>query len=923
MTRGLETDVFIGRADELAHLRAAVEDVAEGGGQVVLVEGEPGIGKTALLATGLAAAPRRGCRVLWTVADELARQLPLAALLACLDARQQADVVGEPVADDGIAGHALDPVPAMVERLLVVVERLCLKSPVVLVLDDLQWADEASLAAVRRLSAMVDQLPLLLVAAGRPAPRRPSVTRLWQAMARDAVVLVLRPLAQSEVMDLVDALTGGRAASSLRSLATQAGGNPLYVRELVDSVNRGRPSTSAPAPLLAAIAERFDFLSRDAGQVLRIAALLGPDFSVADLTTVTNWKRARLFEPLAEADAAGILVTSGPRLMFRHPLVRQALYESIPATLRSALHRQTAEGIARAGASVERVAEHLAAAPDAMDSWVLEWIATSAPDLARRAPQIAAQLVEGAVERMAVDDVRRGPLEDQLLGILSMLARYDKVEPLARSALARTTDPERAARIAWWLVYAMMRNGRGDEPREIIERVLGRTPANHPWTARLRVLHALVLEQHGRPAGREVAQQALAEAESSGDPYSVAHALHIMSIQVVRGDSAAGIDLIDRGLRVLTDDPESIDLRLLMSANRSWLLMTFDRWAEADTTLRECLMLAERTANPRLFWLQVTAAVRHFMTGRWDDAVVEVDSILARSDELHDVALPCRAGGLGALIAVHRDDRPAANRYLRPIAKTAITGAAALDNAAFMMLARACVAERGRRPEQAVELLMPTLHGEHSTGMILRYLIMPYLVRLALSIGDRATARSATEACAGDIGLERVPVKVAAANHCRGLLDADPALLVAAEGYYRAAGRALELGAALEDRAVLLAEAGHVDEARLVFVQSVEIFGGLGASWDVLRATSRVRPYGIGRGQRGPRKRPTSGWAALTPTELTVADLVGQGRSNVDIADELFLSRHTVQTHVSHILAKLAVKSRKEIAGEAERHRST
>lgn len=104
------------------------------------------------------------------------------------------------------------------------------------------------------------------------------------------------------------------------------------------------------------------------------------------------------------------------------------------------------------------------------------------------------------------------------------------------------------------------------------------------------------------------------------------------------------------------------------------------------------------------------------------------------------------------------------------------------------------------------------------------------------------------------------------------------------------------------------------------YAEAVEGYLGMGAVWDIRRARARLRRHGIGGDPRAAQARPATGWYALTPTELTVAYLVAQGRSNPDIAGELFLSRRTVQSHVSHILAKLDARSRAEIAGEVARH---
>jgi DNA-binding CsgD family transcriptional regulator len=151
------------------------------------------------------------------------------------------------------------------------------------------------------------------------------------------------------------------------------------------------------------------------------------------------------------------------------------------------------------------------------------------------------------------------------------------------------------------------------------------------------------------------------------------------------------------------------------------------------------------------------------------------------------------------------------------------------------------------------------------------------------------------------------------AEWCRGLADGDAAALAAAVAYYRKVIDPLQLGQVLEDLAVVHAVAGHVAAARAALREAVGVYEGLGAEWDIRRADARVRPYGIRRRHLAAR-RPATGWDALTPTEARVAALVGEGLSNPDIAARLFLSRNTVQSHVSRVLAKLQARSRVEVA---------
>jgi DNA-binding CsgD family transcriptional regulator len=206
--------------------------------------------------------------------------------------------------------------------------------------------------------------------------------------------------------------------------------------------------------------------------------------------------------------------------------------------------------------------------------------------------------------------------------------------------------------------------------------------------------------------------------------------------------------------------------------------------------------------------------------------------------------------------------------------------------------------------------------------MTLTHQWMPALVRLAIAAGDRQIARTADQACQEEASAETHPARAAAASlRCRGLLTSDPVPLRDAAAHYRTVGPAVELPAALEDLAAVLAERGQHEEARAALNEAVSLYEPLNARWDIRRADSRLRPYGIRRGVRGPRgPRAVSGWGALTPTEIKIAALIARGDSTPEIARGMFLSRRTVQTYISRILAKLGAKSRVEIAAEARRH---
>jgi DNA-binding CsgD family transcriptional regulator len=185
--------------------------------------------------------------------------------------------------------------------------------------------------------------------------------------------------------------------------------------------------------------------------------------------------------------------------------------------------------------------------------------------------------------------------------------------------------------------------------------------------------------------------------------------------------------------------------------------------------------------------------------------------------------------------------------------------------------------------------------------------------------GDRELATAAARAARAEADADPIAVTTATANHCLGLAAGDPAAVADAAGYFRIAGRPLDYALAQEDVAALQAARGEAAAARTTLATALAVYHRLGARWEARRAEARLSAAGV----RAPRAhypaRPATGWDALTVTELRVARLVAQGKSNPDIAAELFLSRNTVQTHVSHILTKLEARSRADIVREALR----
>jgi len=932
---------LIGRDSEMALLTGLLKEAASGHGSSVLIEGEPGIGKSALVRAAVAEAPEAGCQVFWGTGDELGQALPLLPFLDALRVREpsanprQNTIVrllrGELAADRGA-----DVPTALAEQLLALVAEQTAVRPAVLAIDDLQWADAASVTLWGRLARSALRLPLLLVGMMRPVPQRDDVQALRRAVG-GASRLQLTALTGEAVTALVAALAGGRPDGSLLRLAGGAAGNPLYVTELVAALARGSGLTvteagaaelvsgSAPSSLSAAIADRLGFVAGPVREALKAAALLGVEFAVGDLAMVLDRGVPELIPAVEEACAAGVLAESGTGLGFRHPLIRAALYEEMPAPVRAAWHREAGRALAAAGAPPDRVARQLLRAVGAdgntagpvdepVDTWMLDWLARTADALVGQAPAVAAELLARAVASSSAGSARQGWLAGRLADALYRVGDRKGAEQVVSRALEHAVEPDLFVDLNWTLAQCRMLAGFSAESLATLGQALAAPGLSARHRARLLVLAARTHDYLGEldKAG-QVAATALAAASEAGDDWAMGWALHVLAlVAAVGGHLTDALPLYDRALTVTRADPALTDLRLLLQINQAVALAGLDRYEQAFAAAGQARQLAGQVGTTfRL--AQAHGALGQFLyeTGRWDDALAELTSV---PENLKEPAAACGELGIAAVISFHRGQIGAARRHLA----AAVPYAERLGDRLIgpFALARSLDCEHSGALPEALAALTGGFDGNTEEILDMEDLL-PDAVRLAAETGDLTTARAltghATQLAAGS----EIPHRQANALYCRGLLDHDaPRLLTAAERYSDAS-RPLPRAKALEAAAGHFIGAGDRGQARGAFTRAVEVYISLGAAADVARLQATFRAHGIRRGPRASHRRARSGWDSLTAAEIKIAAFVEEGLSNPEIAAQLLLSRRTVGTHVSHILKKLDIHSRTDIARES------
>ncbi|HET6967449.1 MAG TPA: AAA family ATPase, partial [Ornithinibacter sp.] len=355
-------ELLVGREAELAEAGAAVRRLVEGRAGALVIEGEAGIGKTHLVRSVVDDARSRGVTVLHGQAHPFERTRPFGVVVEALDLRRRSPDPRRAAIGALLAGQGGGPTPPaagdlqyrVVEEVVDLVESSCARAPVLLVAEDLHWADAGSLLA---LSSMARRLPLsalLLVVTTRPSPVPAEVVRLIDDLsAGGARNLHLQPLEPHEVVALTSRTLGATPGPTLTALLAKAGGNPLWataaLRALGDEGMLRRTgdcveatTSELPASLGDLVVRRLLDLPAPTLELLQVTAVLGDAVSVRDLAAVARRPPTEVAAGLTEAFDAHLLEEVDDRVVFRHQLVHDAIYRHLPVPARRLLHREAA-----------------------------------------------------------------------------------------------------------------------------------------------------------------------------------------------------------------------------------------------------------------------------------------------------------------------------------------------------------------------------------------------------------------------------------------------------------------------------------------------------------------------------------------------------------------------------------------------------
>jgi DNA-binding NarL/FixJ family response regulator len=917
-----------GRDAEIDALSAALREAQEGrGGSVVLVEGPRGSGKSRLLREAGARAVASGFRVAHGTAVSDDADVSMSSLLsALLDGP-------EPVLDRATLTEVLasDDHARRIHAFETALHEVARNTPVLVCVDDLQWADRATTAALRVLCQRLASAPIVWTISHRSRAIAPHVMEVVTNLQnRGCRGLVLQPLAGRDVMQLVAGVAGAEPTSEVLELAARANGNPALLIELVGGlldedairVEQGRAQlleARVPRHLCELVRADLARVSPEARHAATVTAILGRKASFGLLAAMLEVPPAALLAPVDDLVRAELLVDTRDRLRFVSDLVRDAVLGSVQPTVRHALQRHAIAVLLQAGESPLEPAAMLASGAEPGDRDTVAIVADAARGLASCDAEAAAELCGRALDLCLPGDEMRPGLVAELALLLHAVgraeegkqvaddARSDRLEPEGEAAIllsiARMPDlapavrteagrdaltlpglprPQRARHLSEW-IGNLVSEGRLAAAREALLSVEPTISAGEDDT-RLDALGA-ARAQLGYVDGSY--RDALRQLEEIGTTTRDADE-HARLAGLLRGESLVALDEFDAAHRLASDG--------IAGAGRDHRWSTARAWRR----LRGRAMLQE---------------------GRIRAAGATLDGVF--TGETGAVRTTGDAAALAALgrVAIHTGDA----RRLRILTKIAegvlVDGAPEMRRHAAWLLALGAAA--GGDPAEAREWIA-AIDPDADASVLPRLMVdttdFPRLVRIARDVGDDALAR-ATVAAADQARLTNPDVAsiVAAAAHARGLYVGDVQQLAEAVDVFSRGSRRLAHASALEDYAIGVVAQGDRANAVDALTRALKLYSGCGATWDASRVRRRLRDLGVRR-RIVKAARPASGWGGLTDGELAVVRLVAEGLTNRVVAERLYVSPHTVSMHLRHVFTKLGITSRVELTRLVYQH---
>ena len=926
---------LVGREAELDVLVVALEAARGSDGRTVLVEGVAGIGKSRLLEEIAEIARRSGFLTLRATGDPLALHTafgmllellePLAAHTAAARERLFAGTAGLTLAllEPGHDADSAQAAPHVAHGSLRLLANAAEQQPLLVLIDDAQWADPASLRVLTHVAERIGRERIALVAAlrrGEPPVDAPAMDRFRLELGTS--VIELGAMAADELVALARGAGLDGADEQLAACAAASGGNPLLMTALARETDTRAAQCAAPTSVAAVgrfVEAQLRRLPSPAGELARMSAVLGDGASLhqaARLAGVDLDRAAAAADRLVET---GILRGIDP-IGFAHPVVRASLHDALPPARASRLHAAAARQLVADRADRERIAAHLLRALPARDPQVVMLLREAAAQAgARGVPASAIRYLERALAEPPRDWQMGETLLE--LGRAQAQAGLPAADVLTR-AIDVLTDPRQRALALLWLGRTRFAAGVLAEAAEAFDRGLaelaaadGGDPDAEPQDdlateLRAGYISAARFATTLRAEAQRRLEPLLAQPEAGASPAERALLAEVALERGIRGAPPA--TAVALALRAWADGRilDELDAQGIVLSQIAATLTWSDALDESERVLDAAIAHAERTgAAHQLATAAYLRAWPRYYRGRLGEAQADAERALATEGwMMYEPA----ARAVVALVALERGDPARAQATLDvPDAAERWAGsipyALLLEAQGRMLMVRGEDADALRAFERCGELI-----GAMETG----HPFCPWRSQAALALHRQGAAGRARDLAAEEVALARqlgLARPLGGALRAAGLVAADAETALAS---LRASVQVLDSSPARLERARSLVALGaalrrtdDVVAARGTLRDALGLAHELGA----IVLEERARAELVAAGSR-PRRSASDGVAALTPTERRIARLAADGLTNRQIGEELVVVPKTVQFHLTNVYRKLAISGRDALA---------
>ncbi len=922
------------RRSETRALRTVIASVRAGNGRLVAIEGEAGIGKSSLLRLAVAMARHAGVQSLVATGSELERQYPFGVAVALLEplvhgrsapphhlldgpAAVTAPLFGLDRPSAAPAGDRFATIHGLYWLTLNATDR----GPLLLAIDEAQWADEATLHFVYYLARRIRELPVAVVIALRTGEgaSEDEVGRLLRS-DRDAIHLRPASLSEEAVGKLV-AASGERAADPrLRRACWEAsGGNPFLATGLAWELWRGSlgqddlpldPSSLIPDRVMRFVEARFSHLDGRAQRVAEAVAVLGEAATVERVVRLVRIPEEDVVEDARTLVRVAILRESGT-LGFVHPLVRHAVYEAFPAVSRKRAHRDAARILVADGAPIGTIAGHLLESEPSGDAEVVTALLEAGRDAAARGqPEAATQLLRRALEEPPAGDRRR----EVLLELARAEAAAGSPSSITRFADALDLTPDRRERAALLLELGHSRIRGSDHAAAAEAFKRGMEELGDPSDEVGARLEAGFVAAGWLAAGHREAAGRIGLRILSQDVLGPAHRELAMAMTFERSITGAATcaEALRTVHRVLDEAPVEVLIgegQLIELATGA--LFSTDELVEHGALAADAIAAARaQEAYGKIGVYSAAKSWSDYQRGRLIEAIAGTETAIRAADLGWEALLPF-ASGVRGMALIERGDLAAAERAL-DLDPDRWSGRA---DWLLVLLARGRLHDAAGDTDSALAAwrevdMFGNRLGYRSPGP-------PewrgWMAEALARRGERDEARRVAGECVEIARHWGARWPLAHALRSAGIVEGGPRgleLLREAASMLENSPALLERTRALVDLGAALRRQGPAGEAREVLTAGMELAHEIGA----LALLARSRDELLAAGYR-PRRYARRGVDALTPSESRVARLAANGRTNRQIAEALFVTPKAVEFHLANAYRKLGIASRRELPG--------